>query len=670
MLSCTALKQYDPSNYETMNWKLGSGTHGKVKLLWLKETKQYAVGKFFSTVGNQEVVEKRLSDAEKEAQILARFEHPNIVQAFGITTLENQFGIILELVPYGDLERLLTVKTDISIPWKIRARFFVDPGDGLNYLHNHDSRKSYIHGDLKPQNILLGDGLKIKLGDFGAAEIAKFTGATSLICGGKNAQHTAFYTAPEYLRDPSKRKHCAMDVYSYSIIGYEILTRKAVYSDKNVNCDIVIDLIKGGLRSINMTNLDKVEQSLKNKNNDFDIFLELKGIMQECWEIKPENRPKICDVKEQLEKRVLSKKIYDKESDKNAESIALNCELNLPCYEKRQTSIPGEILQKWTLVFGFTIMLFVAVLIQQITKYRVSRSGSAAISDVFLSLNGSLLEKYNSNLDSSVVWRIPSQYREKSFGNLQSIVKVKNYVYIISSRESTKILRINFSKSNPQSTLKELTWNYAYQRRKYIAFNDSLFAVGAYDNPMVLENRKSYVASLYNPDAEAWKTLRNTKYSHYGHALVSFRKLICTVGGKSRGDLVECFNSSSNNWSLLPPMKIGRFLAAAAEFNGELYVMGGVKLEKQAGKIDQGMPDVYMPIANVEKYNPDSNSWTEVASLVDARYDHCAAVFNGKIYVIGGLSGLVEVYDPAKNIWSDVKFIPNIQNHKKFIAIT
>ena len=102
---------------------------------------------------------------------------------------------------------------DVDISWNLRSRFFVQLADALKYLHCHDSSRVYIHGDVKPQNILLSKNLTVKLADFGAAIIERVTGTNISMCEEQNFQHTPLYTAPEYLKHPTMNKTTAMDVY-------------------------------------------------------------------------------------------------------------------------------------------------------------------------------------------------------------------------------------------------------------------------------------------------------------------------------------------------------------------------------------------------------------------------------------------------------------------------
>ena len=80
---------------------------------------------------------------------------------------------------------------------------------------------------------------------FGATSIIKVTGATSQtieIIG--NSQHTPLYTALEYLSNLNKKRCCSMDVYSYGMVGYEIIARKSVFSGNQVSNNALIYMIK------------------------------------------------------------------------------------------------------------------------------------------------------------------------------------------------------------------------------------------------------------------------------------------------------------------------------------------------------------------------------------------------------------------------------------------
>ena len=110
------------------------------------------------------------------------------------------------------------------------------------------------------------------------------------------------------------------------------------------------------------------------------------------------------------------------------------------------------------------------------------------------------------------------------------------------------------------------------------------------------------------------------------------------------------YDPSVNHWAPVPvfPCK----LAAAVNFQGYLYLIGGVTNSREAEH-------------KVHKYNPDTNEWQEVAPLSIARAGICAVADSSSLYAIGGISeterqeslDVVERFDPDRNIWSTIASI-------------
>jgi N-acetylneuraminic acid mutarotase len=72
----------------------------------------------------------------------------------------------------------------------------------------------------------------------------------------------------------------------------------------------------------------------------------------------------------------------------------------------------------------------------------------------------------------------------------------------------------------------------------------------------------------------------------------------------------------------------------------------------------------------------EARGWTLLAALPSARGETAAAVADGRLYVIGGLSGLdaaataeVNVYDPGRNVWSDVPRLPAARDHAAAVGV-
>ena len=84
---------------------------------------------------------------------------------------------------------------NLTFSWPDRHCILRGVAQGLAYLHNESLGSSIVHRDLKPGNILLDEGYKAKLGDFGLAAIVphKATHAfTNMVAG------TIGFIAPEY----------------------------------------------------------------------------------------------------------------------------------------------------------------------------------------------------------------------------------------------------------------------------------------------------------------------------------------------------------------------------------------------------------------------------------------------------------------------------------------
>ena len=151
---------------------------------------------------------------ERELAVLHRLGHDNIVKLLAKTEWNNCIGIIMEYVKGGSLENLLLDAEIEIVPWLLRLRLYYEVALALRYLHHHDNKRAYIHGDLKPQNILLTPELQVKVADFGSVNIATASRQTNRSINiSSTSQHTSNYAAPEILRFPMEERKTSCDVY-------------------------------------------------------------------------------------------------------------------------------------------------------------------------------------------------------------------------------------------------------------------------------------------------------------------------------------------------------------------------------------------------------------------------------------------------------------------------
>jgi serine/threonine-protein kinase len=113
----------------------------------------------------------------------------------------------------------------------------------LEFAHSH----GVLHRDIKPENILLS-GATAVVTDFGiakaveAAEAAATERSTVLTSSG-SAIGTPHYMAPEQIAAAQAIDHRA-DIYSFGIVGYELLTGRSPFADRNALAALSAHLVE------------------------------------------------------------------------------------------------------------------------------------------------------------------------------------------------------------------------------------------------------------------------------------------------------------------------------------------------------------------------------------------------------------------------------------------
>jgi serine/threonine protein kinase len=139
--------------------------------------------------------------------------HPHIVRLHEVYETQSEIVLVLELVPGGELQRLLDDEYFLSE--KDAARLLRQILSGVSFLHEHN----IAHLDLKPQNLLLTKPFpdcEIKLCDFGISRLITRGQEVREIVG------TPDYVAPEVLH--YKPISLASDMWSIGILTYVLLS--------------------------------------------------------------------------------------------------------------------------------------------------------------------------------------------------------------------------------------------------------------------------------------------------------------------------------------------------------------------------------------------------------------------------------------------------------------
>lgn len=149
---------------------------------------------------------------KSEVDLLSRLYHPNIVQFIAACKKPPVYCIITEYMSQGTLRMYLNKKEPYSLSTETILRLALDISRGMEYLH----AQGVIHRDLKSNNLLLNDEMRVKVADFGTSCLETQSQES------KGNMGTYRWMAPEMTKEkPYTRK---VDVYSFGIVLWELTT--------------------------------------------------------------------------------------------------------------------------------------------------------------------------------------------------------------------------------------------------------------------------------------------------------------------------------------------------------------------------------------------------------------------------------------------------------------
>jgi len=154
---------------------------------------------------NEIVTPKLLESFQREARLVAKLDHPNILPLKDASFIEGRFVIASRLgeKPLSDrLRNRISFETAFDLSLQMTA--------GVAYAH----KMKIIHCDLKPENMILLPGGRLQLTDFGIAKVAQKTVVGS-------GSGTVGYMAPEQAMG---RPSCKSDVFSLGLVIYRLFT--------------------------------------------------------------------------------------------------------------------------------------------------------------------------------------------------------------------------------------------------------------------------------------------------------------------------------------------------------------------------------------------------------------------------------------------------------------
>lgn len=190
---------------------IGHGSFGSVLLAMQKSSKQ--------TFAMKEIrLLKSFSDTQncrKEAVLLAKMKHPNIVAFKESFEAEGHLYIVMEYCDGGDLTQRIKQQKGKLFPEDMVLNWFIQICLGVNHIH----KRRVLHRDIKSKNVFLTHDGKVKLGDFGSARLL-----SSPMAFARTYVGTPYYVPPEIWENlPYNNKS---DIWSLGCILYELCALK------------------------------------------------------------------------------------------------------------------------------------------------------------------------------------------------------------------------------------------------------------------------------------------------------------------------------------------------------------------------------------------------------------------------------------------------------------
>ncbi|XP_012081103.1 uncharacterized protein LOC105641215 isoform X2 [Jatropha curcas] len=232
--------------------------------------------------------DRMIEDFWNEAIKLADLHHPNVVAFYGVVLdgPGRSVATVTEYMVNGSLRNALQ-KNERSLDKRKRLLIAMDVAFGMEYLHG----KNIVHFDLKSDNLLvnLRDPHRpiCKVGDLGLSKVKRQT----LISGG--VRGTLPWMAPELLNGSSSLVSEKVDVFSFGVVLWELLTGEEPYADLHYGA-IIGGIVSNTLRPPVPESCDP----------------EWRSLMERCWSSEPSERPNFTEIANAL--RAMATKIPPK----------------------------------------------------------------------------------------------------------------------------------------------------------------------------------------------------------------------------------------------------------------------------------------------------------------------------------------------------------------------
>jgi N-acetylneuraminic acid mutarotase len=240
-----------------------------------------------------------------------------------------------------------------------------------------------------------------------------------------------------------------------------------------------------------------------------------------------------------------------------------------------------------------------------------------------------------------------------------------NRVAVVASLLSAILLSLTvvmpFVRGAENSWITKASMHFSRTGAGATAVNEIVYVIGGSQRYNTSDNGFSYMSinssEAYDPATDTWveKAPMPTPRDSFGAA--AFQGKIYCFGGRNVSkdysisiNVNEVYDTETDSWETRTPMPTARSGLQASEVGGKMYLIGGW-VESEASSIAEKS-------AQVEIYDPVTNTWATGSPMPTAVAGYASALLNGKIYVISGvasgstITNLTQIYDPIADEWS------------------
>jgi serine/threonine-protein kinase len=159
---------------------------------------------------------------KREAKILAKLDHPNIIKVLDFGMSKEFFYISFEYIEGESLRNVFKTK---NLTQDQKEHLMIQLLQGLNYAH----KCKIIHRDIKPENIFIDKNLNVKLGDFGLA----LSSDDNFVTNPYSIVGTPSYMSPEQIQGTKLTEQS--DLFSAGVVLFELYTGMNPFLRDNVS---------------------------------------------------------------------------------------------------------------------------------------------------------------------------------------------------------------------------------------------------------------------------------------------------------------------------------------------------------------------------------------------------------------------------------------------------